>query len=70
MNYFRDDNTEGYSAEDLAALNAAWNLLGISVFDEDEDAVRTVQDHVAAELLAAFARGLRGEALVRASEAP
>ena len=66
MEYFRTDNTEGYSAEDLAALNAAWNLLGISVFDED--AVKTVQDHVAAGLLAAFDRGLRGAALVHAAE--
>ena len=69
MDYFRDDNTQGYSAEDLAALNAAWAELGISLFDEDEDdVVRTVQDHVAAGLLAAFDRGLRGDALVYAAE--
>jgi hypothetical protein len=68
MDYFRADNTEGYSTEDLALLNAAWASLGISVFDEEEDAVLSVQDHVAAELLFHFDRGLRGAALVCAAE--
>ena len=62
--YFRPDNTEGYSRDDLRALNAAWDSLPISVADDWEDAVKSIQDHVAARLLAAYDRGLRGEELV------
>jgi len=65
MAYFRTDNTEGYDEADLAALNAAWESLGVSVLDED-DAIdtKTMLDHIAARLLAEYDAGKRGDALV------
>lgn len=53
MAYFRDDNTQGYSAADLAELNTefTWrmNLIG---GDAEED--KTLTDHIAQRVLAWF----------------
>jgi hypothetical protein len=63
MAYFRGDNTEGYDAEDLKILNAAWDSFPISVADDTDSAVKSTQDHIAAELLFRFDAGKRGDAL-------
>ena len=63
IEYFTNKNTSGYSAADLRALNAAWDSLPLSVEDDGDIVVKSTQDHVAARLLAAYDRGLRGEAL-------
>lgn len=71
MAYFRTDNTEGYDADDLAALNCAWQSLPCVVLDEEDDiATKSMLDHISAELLAAYDRGLRGNALVAFYYAP
>jgi hypothetical protein len=65
MTRFTDDNTNGYDASDLAALNAAWNTLPCLVLDEDADiGAQSMLDHVSEQLLYSYDRGLRGEALV------
>jgi hypothetical protein len=60
---FRSDNTEGYNADDLAALNAAWeriNRHGGNTLAEDDPLL----DHWAETLLAEYDAGKRGDALV------
>jgi hypothetical protein len=65
MTKFAEDNTEGYDAEDLKMLNAAWQSLPCVVLDEDDDiGARSMLDHIAERLLVEYDRGKRGEALV------
>ena len=64
MTRFTQDNTDGYDAADLKALNAAWDSLPISVADDTDIAVKSLQDHISEELLASYDRGLRGEMLL------
>ena len=61
---FRGDNTDGYTAKDLEALNVAWESLPISVADADDIAVASVQKHIMTALMEHYDRGLRGEALI------
>jgi hypothetical protein len=65
MTRFTDDNTDGYDADDLRALNAAWDSLPCVVLDEDTDiGAQSMLDHVSEQLLCSYDRGLRGDALV------
>jgi len=61
---FRDDNTEGYDAADLKALNAALERLAISEHDSSDIMVASLQDHLAEKLLSRFDDGLRGDDLL------
>jgi hypothetical protein len=65
--HFRRDNTEGYDAADLAALNAAWTRItahGAPGEDEDDIGVRSMLNHWGEQLLAAYDAGRRGDDLV------
>ena len=68
--FFNDENTSGYSGDDLAALNAAWDSLPVSAGDDGDIVQKSIRDHVAARLLAAYDRGLRDEALVAFCDTP
>lgn len=71
MAYFRTDNTQGYDADDLEALNSAWNSLPCVVLDEDDDiTTKSMLDHISSELLFRYDHGLRGDALVAFYYAP
>lgn len=59
---FRFDNTEGYSAVDLEALNTAWAAMPGEFVDD-----KSAADNTAALLLAAYDRGARGQALIGAA---
>lgn len=64
---FRMDNTEGYSADDLAALNAAWRQItshGAPAEDTDDIGEASMLDHWSERLLAEYDAGKRGERLV------
>lgn len=62
---FRDDNTEGYTATDLAALNAAFaTIMGDSEWCTEDDAYKSWQDHVAETLLSRYDAGERGDSLL------
>jgi hypothetical protein len=66
MARFTADDTEGYTAADLALLNAAWESLSISTADASDMWAKSMQDHVAERLIFDFDRGLRGADLVAA----
>lgn len=75
MKRFRADNTEGYTPNDLAALNWAFDRVmtrkrPIHRDDSELDHIvyKSWQDHVAEELLYLFDRGLRDSALIDAVE--
>jgi hypothetical protein len=61
MSKFTTDNTEGYTAADLQALNAAWAQM-ISEFELQEDD-KPILDHWSEQLLVAYDAGKRGKAL-------
>jgi hypothetical protein len=70
MPRFRPDNTEGYSAADLAALNAAFDTIMAENAPtngerSDDTAFKSWQDSVAERLLARYDAGERGESLTR-----
>jgi len=58
MTHFTSDNTEGYSAADLADLNAAFSVrmseLRSQGVDVDAEDAKSLRDHVAERVLAAF----------------
>ena len=70
--HFRQDNTDGYSGADLAALNAAFEQImkaNAELWANDTSpgrdlAFKSWQDHVAEELLLRYDQGHRGDALV------
>jgi hypothetical protein len=68
MDRFRPDNTEGYSQEDLAALNAAFEFVmrHHPSIDHRTDTVEFAmwQDDVASLLLERYDAGERGEELI------
>ena len=67
MTRFRDDNTEGYSADELDELNEAFEQNMATVPDwmcGDDLAAGSYQDHVAEMVLSRFDRGLRGDDLL------
>lgn len=70
MTEFTTDNTEGYTADDLAILNAAWESLPLTNIDPDELAGKSLLDHVAEQLLAEFDAGKRGADLTEFYYAP
>jgi hypothetical protein len=69
---FRQDNTEGYSDADLAALNAAFEEImnaNADLWANDTSpgrdlAFKSWQDNVAEELLFRYDQGRRGDALL------
>jgi hypothetical protein len=65
MARFTADNTNGYTDEDLAELNAAYDeIIGSFQLDDDPMVRKTVNDDFAETLLARFDNGLRGAELV------
>jgi hypothetical protein len=69
MNQFREDNTDGYNAADLTALNAAWSkatehdhLLGMDDWARSEH-----HKYLSTSLLAAYDKGLRDQELLNAA---
>jgi hypothetical protein len=62
MTQFRDDNTNGYDAAELAELNAAWTRIAShgAPLDSDDIAVRSMLDNWSETLLAEYAAGKRG----------
>jgi hypothetical protein len=68
---FRDDNTDGYSADELAELNAAWARISRAAPDPDGDwAIESMLDNWSETLLAEYDSGKRGEDLVAWFYAP
>lgn len=66
MTRFRQDNTDGYSDADLAALNEAFDEIVSANYDYRHDAnCKSWQDSVAEKLLARYDNGVRGDALTR-----
>lgn len=70
MTQFRMDNTDGYSAAELAELNDAWNALttydqlnGMSDFSRNE-----YFKHLTERLQEAYDLGARGDMLLRCLE--
>lgn len=70
MTQFRMDNTDGYSADELAELNDAWNALttydqlnGMNDFSRNE-----YFKHLTERLHQAYDAGDRGDALLRCLE--
>ncbi len=65
MRQFRTDNTEGYSAADLAALNTAWESCSsfLASYRRDDAARKSWVDYMSAQILANYDAGLRGEDL-------
>jgi len=62
---FRADNTDGYSADELAELNAAWTRIASAAPDPGIDwAIRDMLDNWSDTLLAEYDSGKRGEDLV------
>ena len=69
---FRQDNTEGYSDADLAALNAAFeevinanaDLWANDTSPSRDLAFKSWQDNVAEEFLFRYDQGRRGDALL------
>jgi hypothetical protein len=53
---FTTDNTEGYSAADLAELNRDFAISMSTCIIRDEDTLRSYEKHVAEEVLARFDR--------------
>lgn len=58
MNYFTADNTNGYSAAQLADLNAAYNVrlseLHFQGFDVDSNYSKSLRDNVAENVFLRF----------------
>jgi hypothetical protein len=66
MDKFRDDNTEGYSAKELAELNAAWNELiaEAATCDSPPLDVDMLGDYWSETLLHQYDNGKRGNELL------
>lgn len=54
INRFRDDNTEGYSATDLANLNDLFRAMCITEGVDPVDGDESHLDHLAERVLAAY----------------
>ena len=71
---FHEDNTDGYSVDELAELNAAWARItshGAYALDDPDDLTsRSMLDNWAETLLAEYDAGKRGEALTAWFYAP
>jgi hypothetical protein len=69
MKHFRDDNTEGYSAEELETLNAAFDIAfeaEIIPLDADPDFISDTRQHVGERIEAAYQPGMSCEAVLDA----
>ncbi len=70
MTRFRADNTDGFTRAELNELNAAFaEIVNLhhscgADWDRDSSADLSWQDHVAEELLSAYAAGHRGDGLI------
>jgi hypothetical protein len=69
MTQFRPDNTEGYTATDLADLNVAWDRLTAQdhLLGFDDDRMASYHKWLIVVLLGHYDAGRRGDELVQVS---
>ncbi len=73
MKRFREDNTQGYDAAELADLNTAWEQItshGAPSDDDDDIAVKSMLNNWSETLLSEYDAGKRGAGLTAWFYAP